>query len=1098
MACFRGVDETGTTIMTALNFLSTASVKFAFDFSGLVRAAGAEATKAVSQGGGGAQGGKGGKHGAQHGTHGLQHGAKPGHTGHPSQPGGPHHTQPNHVDPNRDHQSTPMLGGKENSEKLANLPHSKGSPNEGGDLSCLGGSEPAHVSRMGSVHPSVEPPPLSALHRAGHMEGKQHESSFQLDSSHKLSLYTGKNGEITEASLRDQHGGVIASFNHDEIAAGAKKMLQGGQGVFAVVNEGGVMTFGARTPGGDTHALMVDKQGSVSLHDGDKEIMHGNLSDHPKVDSIALQGNSEGMFMDANGGQLFVRNGEGGYDAISVLPGEGRSVATLPDGRTVDFARTQDGSGYISTVSVMDGKGGVLESFAVTGNGSGLANIQSVDQHGEISNTGFSTNGTSSEYRHFDANDNVLQRDVVTADGGTSFYYNSDGSGSLVGSANWQSDGGTLCTTYQDSNGALLATAMHEVRADGSALDTVRDANNNLIASQEQYMNNNGTWSYEYCKYAEDGTVLSSQISAFPPSDGAVFNTAHNAEFAQNTDACIMQADYVQNFDASMVQNADFSQNIAPPSYVQNGDYVQNYDAGTISSFVQNVDFGQNIAPASFVQNADYVQNYDAGTIANPVQNVDFGQTFASQSYVQNADYVQNYAADTISSSVQNVDLGQNIPPSSYIQNGDYVQNYDAGTIASPVQNVDFGQNIAPANYVENADYVQSYDAGTIANSVQNVDFGQNIATTSYAQNADYVQNYDASTIANSVQNVDFGQNIASSSYVQNADYVQNYDASTIANSVQNVDFGQNIASSSYAQNADHVQNYDAGTIPNSLQNVDFGQNAPASYVQNADYVQNYDAGTIASSVQNIDYGQNIAPSSYVQNADYVQNYDAGSIAHSVQNVDYGQNIAPASYVQNYDAGTVSGNVHNAEYVQNVEYNNALRQSAMAESQQYKVAYNHALQQNAVAEAANYPHNADVHNYDAAATTNGQSIEYSGMVDHANEYSKEAITNPSEVEYMPMPYAQSRVRAPREEAKVVQAAENIVPVLADKVRPQVVPTHLQSPRKVDSVLPPSTNGEQKPAYVSLIHEFDEIAKKADTLNTKKLNQIIGKTKGTNC
>ncbi|HEY9868951.1 MAG TPA: hypothetical protein V6D08_07275 [Candidatus Obscuribacterales bacterium] len=63
MACFRGVDDTGTVIMTALNFLSTACVKFAFDFSGLVKAAGAEAAKMAEKAaaGGGAKGGGGGK-----------------------------------------------------------------------------------------------------------------------------------------------------------------------------------------------------------------------------------------------------------------------------------------------------------------------------------------------------------------------------------------------------------------------------------------------------------------------------------------------------------------------------------------------------------------------------------------------------------------------------------------------------------------------------------------------------------------------------------------------------------------------------------------------------------------------------------------------------------------------------------------------------------------------------------------------------------------------------------------------------------------------------------------------------------------------------
>lgn len=63
MACFRGVDDTGTLIMTALNFLSTSCVKFAFDFSGLVKAAGQEAAKKATEGNkGGAGGGAGGQH----------------------------------------------------------------------------------------------------------------------------------------------------------------------------------------------------------------------------------------------------------------------------------------------------------------------------------------------------------------------------------------------------------------------------------------------------------------------------------------------------------------------------------------------------------------------------------------------------------------------------------------------------------------------------------------------------------------------------------------------------------------------------------------------------------------------------------------------------------------------------------------------------------------------------------------------------------------------------------------------------------------------------------------------------------------------------
>jgi hypothetical protein len=69
MACFKGVDETGTLIMTALNFLATASVQYAFDFASLVKAAGQQAgqqaaSKAKAAGGKGSAGATGAR-GAQ-------------------------------------------------------------------------------------------------------------------------------------------------------------------------------------------------------------------------------------------------------------------------------------------------------------------------------------------------------------------------------------------------------------------------------------------------------------------------------------------------------------------------------------------------------------------------------------------------------------------------------------------------------------------------------------------------------------------------------------------------------------------------------------------------------------------------------------------------------------------------------------------------------------------------------------------------------------------------------------------------------------------------------------------------------------------------
>lgn len=104
MACFRGVDETGTLVITALNFLATSSVKYAFDFAGLAKAAGQEvstmADKAVQaaqqsaqKGGGGGGGGSGssaaggGKNAHNSGSnasHGNGHATQEGTASHPS------------------------------------------------------------------------------------------------------------------------------------------------------------------------------------------------------------------------------------------------------------------------------------------------------------------------------------------------------------------------------------------------------------------------------------------------------------------------------------------------------------------------------------------------------------------------------------------------------------------------------------------------------------------------------------------------------------------------------------------------------------------------------------------------------------------------------------------------------------------------------------------------------------------------------------------------------------------------------------------------------------------------------------------------------
>lgn len=78
MACFKDYGTTGTYIFTALNFLATSCVKYAFDFGGLVAAAGQEAAQKATQPAQGGGAGGAGAHGGQgKATANLPPGAKP-------------------------------------------------------------------------------------------------------------------------------------------------------------------------------------------------------------------------------------------------------------------------------------------------------------------------------------------------------------------------------------------------------------------------------------------------------------------------------------------------------------------------------------------------------------------------------------------------------------------------------------------------------------------------------------------------------------------------------------------------------------------------------------------------------------------------------------------------------------------------------------------------------------------------------------------------------------------------------------------------------------------------------------------------------------
>jgi hypothetical protein len=158
MACFKGsTGETGTIITTALNFLATSAVKYAFDFVSLVRAAGQEAGQKAASGGGK---GAGGQHGAP-GSH------KAGHPGaHGRSPANPH----GHTAPGIKHNTAALLHSTGVSTGHGHAPGGVVGPHSGPHTPGTMSGHPNHavtvspskhpgLTGVGAVH--VGPPPTA-------------------------------------------------------------------------------------------------------------------------------------------------------------------------------------------------------------------------------------------------------------------------------------------------------------------------------------------------------------------------------------------------------------------------------------------------------------------------------------------------------------------------------------------------------------------------------------------------------------------------------------------------------------------------------------------------------------------------------------------------------------------------------------------------------------------------------------------------------------------------------------------------------------------------------------------------------------------------
>ncbi len=275
MACFHGVDDTGTIMFTALNFLAIGSAKFAFDFTGLVKDAGREAMSmaqkaaaAAAKGGGKGGGGGGGSGGKGGGSPQGGEGAKPGGGGEqaPSSP--------------------TVASSNTGSERMGSESPDVSSPvasnnDTGGDRSITPSSSSHHNSsshvaanhHTGTVHPqNVAPPPGT------HTQAPQNDM---------LAMNKGLNAEMPVPEGDDVDATMNFDIDHNnDVAANPGDVKPGEQGVQSVSPNGVV----APPPSQMANAGNADqaKQAQQALQDQQKQQALAQMQDQ-KGDKLAQQ-----------------------------------------------------------------------------------------------------------------------------------------------------------------------------------------------------------------------------------------------------------------------------------------------------------------------------------------------------------------------------------------------------------------------------------------------------------------------------------------------------------------------------------------------------------------------------------------------------------------------------------------------------------------------------------------------------------------------------------------------------------------------------------------------------------------------------------------
>jgi hypothetical protein len=518
MACFKGVDTTNTLLMTALNFLATASVKYAFDFASLVKAAGEEAGQMAQQGAqggqqGGSAGGQGAKAGAAAGKKAAQSATKP---------------NTPHSMPLRHNPIQAVAFGRFGNKKDGGPPGGEKGPSPITNAAWkpkAGGGE-CHVSPGGL-------PPLSTASLMQGLHGGQGGARF-------LNAGFNAGGESGPKSVSEAGPNALVNgpVTHGGFAGGFGPGLSGNGSSFTDAPSGATFATFATTTGGaafslfhngglggDTNGTMPVGVGlgSSGLNGANGFGVNGENGASVNGSPFALttaDGNS--LFFappgaDGEDGMLLSANANGGFDATPIGGGAesgedapcGYSVQPGPDGSwNVGYNNSQGGAENFHIAPNAEGNGYNI-GHTVNGQDAGRSEI-SYGANGVMHVSEFGPGQTNPSAIHGYARDGssfsaYFANGSTTPDLRTISQPITDGSG----------HSGYQTTYYGRDSVSPAGSVQHFNGANGSWTEASFGPNGQPLSTSNQTINGDGTYTVSSQEFARDGSVASNEQAIY-------------------------------------------------------------------------------------------------------------------------------------------------------------------------------------------------------------------------------------------------------------------------------------------------------------------------------------------------------------------------------------------------------------------------------------------------------------------------------------------------------------------------------------------------------------------------------------------------------